>query len=329
MGASFSLAEDPDFISAQQDLRTLKTTLSDYPTLKTKVGDLSSAVAGSLNYDNLAAKITDVDAYNRKIADKISDSPGKLGDSLNQKMADNANFIAKIGKLLEDNTKFTDSLAATLTDTSKTYRTKITGPKGDSGELSSSAASVKDNLYTKKYTVWCADGDVCQLPVGSKGFSSGEDITLTPKTAVNVAGNANVAGNMKIGNMTIDGATIKNPGRIHVAGDHDFYVLNKNGMTIGKDWGGNGNLAVQGALNVGGRLDVKGDTQFDGIWVNKDLSLAGDAKVGGWLKIGQWYLQDIGSDLRIHKGNAEDRWWTFGGDGQVYARGRGGRALNG
>jgi hypothetical protein len=360
MGASLSVAEDPDFISAQQDLRTLKATLSDYPTLKTKVADLSSAVAGSLNYDNLAAKITDVDAYNRKIADKISDSPGKLGDSLNQKMADNANFIAKIGKLLEDNTKFTDSLAATLTDTSKTYRTKITGPKGDSGELSSSPAAVKDSLYNKKYTVWCADGDVCQLPVGSKGFSSGEDITLTPKTAVKVSGNANVSGNLGVvGHMKIGDTHLTSEGEwLRLLSDPKNVDSYNKGLAVKNLWSTSdlgvarnanvyGNLGVVGHMkigdthlaNEGGYIrflsDPINNTSYNKGFGAKYLYSSNDTEVGrnltvaGTLKIGQWVLEDIGGDLRIHKGNPEDRWWTFGNDGQVYSRGMGHRRLNG
>jgi hypothetical protein len=316
MGASLSVAEDPDFISAQQDLRTLKATLSDYPTLKTRVADIGSAAAGSLNYDNLAAKITEVDAYNRKIADKISDSPGKLGDSLNQKMADNANFIAKIGKLLEDNTKFTDSLAATLTDTSKTYRTKITGPKGDSGELSSSAAAVKDSLYNKKYTVWCADGDVCQLPVSSKGFSSSEDITLTPKTAVNVAGKAKVTGRLDVlgdvqlediyankslylagnarvgGGLNVNGAgglNVVGAGGLNVVGPAKFQTLSSSGDV----WGAG--LVRGDTITAQSRLNVLGSAQFEDMYANKGLSLGGALKIGGWI------LEDDGNDLRIYK----------------------------
>ena len=44
---------------------------------------------------------------------------------------------------------------------------------------------------------------------------------------------------------------------------------------------------------------------------------------GGILKIGQWYLQDVGNDLRIHKGDPNTRWWTFGGNGGFYSEKRG------
>ena len=337
MGASLSLATDPDFISVQGDVSTLKRTVSDYSTIKSKVDNIGSAAAASLDYDNLAGKITEVDAYNRKIADKISDSPGKLGDSLNEKIANNAVFIAKIGKLLEDNTTFTNSLATTLTDTTKSFRNKIVGPKGDSGEISSSAASVKDNLYNKKYTLWCADGDICNLPAGSKGFASGEDIILTPKSNVKVVGGLEVTGN------------ISNPGRMHIAGEEDLYILNKKGMVIGKEWGGNGDLTVQGNEGVGGNLDVGGNLKVTGnisnpgrihvsgeedlyilnkkgMVIGKDwggngnLTAAGDLSVGGVLRVGRWTI-DGGNDLIITADNGRPSYkFALNNDGNFVAK---------
>lgn len=44
------------------------------------------------------------------------------------------------------------------------------------------------------------------------------------------------------------------PGRLHIAGDELLYVLNKSGMVIGKEWGGNGKLDVQGELVARGGL---------------------------------------------------------------------------
>lgn len=41
-------------------------------------------------------------------------------------------------------------------------------------------------------------------------------------------------------------ATVQSAGRIHVNGGEELYVLNKKGVIVGKEWGGNGNLQVQG-----------------------------------------------------------------------------------
>jgi len=373
MGASYSLVDDPEFTTLKNNVNTINSTIADYPKLKTDVANVGRAAAGSINMDDIAKALSDSNVYSSRISDAISNSPGKLGDALNEKMSSNQVFIDKIGRLLVDNTTFSNTISKTLTDPSQPFKAKITGPKGDSGELSSSKAAVKDNLYNKNYTVWCADGDVCQLPVGSKGFTSGEDIILSPKSKVVVdtgvlkLGDTHLSGNKdewirllsnpddtgsynkglaadrlwskgeswiggqlnatnKIavggGSMVIDGGTINNTGRMHISGGESLYLLNKNGVIVGKEWGGNGNLAVQGNAGVGGKLDVGGDAQFNGIWARNNLVVD-----GGAVKIGNWYLQDIGGDLRIHKGNPNDSWFTFGGNGWIYTKGKGGQAI--
>jgi Collagen triple helix repeat (20 copies) len=66
--------------------------------------------------------------------------------------------------------------------------------------------------------------------------------------------------------------------RMHVYSEDELYVLNKQGMIIGKEWGGTGNLTVQGSTNLGrrdgryshfdwhtdGKNYIRGDTVVDG-----------------------------------------------------------------
>ena len=47
-------------------------------------------------------------------------------------------------------------------------------------------------------------------------------------------------------------------GRLHVNGEEILYILNKAGVVIGKEWGGNGNLSVQGNVTVGGDVMLTG-----------------------------------------------------------------------
>ena len=89
---------------------------------------------------------------------------------------------------------------------------------------------VNNNTLTdlKPKTMWCADGEFCQVPAGKKGFTNGAII--------------------------IHDNTIKNDtGRMHISGNERLYLLNKDGVIIGKEWGGNGNLQIQGSLYVQGR----------------------------------------------------------------------------
>lgn len=48
------------------------------------------------------------------------------------------------------------------------------------------------------------------------------------------------------------------PGRMHISGGEFLYLLNKNGVIIGKEYGGDGCLRVQGNLTVDGELMVRG-----------------------------------------------------------------------
>jgi hypothetical protein len=56
-------------------------------------------------------------------------------------------------------------------------------------------------------------------------------------------------------------------------------MLNKDGVIIGKEWGGNGNLQVQGDVNVGGNLRINNRHQG---WVNDSVlsSQATGSKIG-------------------------------------------------
>lgn len=71
--------------------------------------------------------------------------------------------------------------------------------------------------------------------------------TTAPTEALHVVGNIRGTGNLNLPASTI----INAPGRLHVSGDEILYILNKSGMVIGKEWGGNGNLSVQGIVLAG------------------------------------------------------------------------------
>src|SRR5262249_8313447 len=55
------------------------------------------------------------------------------------------------------------------------------------------------------------------------------------------------------GNLQLPAAgTIGSPGRMHISGGELLWLLNTSGVVIGKEWGGNGNLVVEGNLSVQG-----------------------------------------------------------------------------
>jgi hypothetical protein len=70
--------------------------------------------------------------------------------------------------------------------------------------------------------------------------------TLNPTEALHVVGNIR-ADNLLLSNQ----AVISAPGRLHISGEEILYVLNRSGVTIGKEWGGTGDLRVQGNTTIG------------------------------------------------------------------------------
>jgi len=71
--------------------------------------------------------------------------------------------------------------------------------------------------------------------------------TANPVDKLGIAGGGiDVAG----GGIMIDGGqTIQSRGRMHLFGQELLYLLNRSGVVIGREWGGNGNLSVQGTLS--------------------------------------------------------------------------------
>ena len=63
--------------------------------------------------------------------------------------------------------------------------------------------------------------------------------------------------------------------RMHIFSEDELYVLNKKGMIIGKEWGGSGNLNVQGQLCVQGTC-IDGATLASFIKNNDSITLRSD-----------------------------------------------------
>ena len=94
--------------------------------------------------------------------------------------------------------------------------------------------------------------------------------------------NCYIKGSLKVGNMWIDGVTINAAGgRMHITGTELLYILNKDGVIIGKEWGGNGNLVVQGVLTVNGKTNTPGGIESGLIKSNSTLEVTGLATLRG------------------------------------------------
>jgi hypothetical protein len=96
------------------------------------------------------------------------------------------------------------------------------------------------------------------------------------------------------------GGTIQSEGRLHVTGPELLYLLNHDGVIIGKEWGGTGDLTVEGTLRTStnvtlpaqsiiagdGRLHITGaETLYllnhNGVIIGKEWGGTGDLTVEG------------------------------------------------
>lgn len=91
-----------------------------------------------------------------------------------------------------------------------------------------------------------------------------------------IAGN-NCVQHANLGKIPVEFSTniirgIGGNGRLHLAGDELLYVLNKNGAVIGKEWGGTGNLTVQGTSS-NRAVQVSGADFLGGTWGDNGLNI--------------------------------------------------------
>jgi hypothetical protein len=90
-------------------------------------------------------------------------------------------------------------------------------------------------------------------------------------------------------------AQLDSPGRLHITGGEILFLLNKNGVIIGKEWAGSGSLRVEGTTE----LD---DTVQANSWmkINGNLGVAGKDPNGGWpTNWGGIHTQDVHADGSI------------------------------
>jgi len=71
-------------------------------------------------------------------------------------------------------------------------------------------------------------------------------------------GRTNVYGQLNVKGGNIQTHHVHAPGRQHLSADELLYLLPKAGVVVGKEWGGNGNLSVQGDQTIGGKLCLGG-----------------------------------------------------------------------
>jgi hypothetical protein len=282
MGATFSSNADLQSLKAQ--VNKINSLLSNYQKVSTAALTPSSNI--QVDYDILGSRLVNTSENIGKISSSLINNGSKLADAIVPGIVNNQSIISSIKDTIVKNNDFANSVSGVLTSNDN-FKRILKGEQGVPGSLGG-LESVKSNLYTSplqgaKYgaTVWCADDDT---------------ICKLPKG--------------------VETISVK-----HITGEDELYLLNKKGVIVGRHWGGNGNLAVQGDTSVGGILKA-GNLHFTNSWASmpdvdknaseisndtkdyKALMLVGN-KSGGVRKVGVWDRlevhgnQSIDGDLRI------------------------------
>ena len=144
------------------------------------------------------------------------------------------------------------------------------------------------------------------------------DLTI-PATNTKFKGNISVDGTITMGHSQM----IYTPsGNMHLHGEEELYLLNKKGVYISKAGIGNGNLTVDGNINManGGTLQSTGTMHItggeklyllnrQGVHIGKNLDGNGNLTVDGDIKIGNTTIR---SDGRIYQSRNSVRFIRVG-----------------
>jgi hypothetical protein len=251
MGGTPSVSES-EFKNLETRFNKLDNKVSDYTTIKQKISDIALNITSQLNDADFAKIATKVPIDN--LSSSIINNPGKLGEDLADRIASErgVSVVNRITSGLQNNTAFAKTLSDTLTSDAYPYKKLITGPKGEPGELSSSVDAVKANLYDKKYTMWCADGELCKVPTGVKGIDFGKGLSkIYDDVHLKIESDDNIILQTQ---WDPKSSLTVNKDRVFVNGQFETEnnALVKGGLTVNKDLDIQG--VVRGTLNIEGNL---------------------------------------------------------------------------
>jgi hypothetical protein len=247
MGASSSV-DEAQFNSLKNTVNSQAGRINALDALKSKVDNLSTAAASGIEYAKLAESINKETAYRENLAKAIANNPNDLGKNLAEEIGKSNSIIENINSKLSASTTLQDKVADTLSSNEK-YKERIRGLKGADGNIGDQAA-LKSNLFDKGNTMWCADGEFCQIPTAKKGGELG-GIRFSDRWSGFPDKQVNGKWNSEISNDTVDFKQL-------------MIVGNKSG-------GGNRKVGIWDQLNVWGYTHLDGDLWVKGKINQRDI----------------------------------------------------------
>ena len=113
----------------------------------------------------VAEEISNNSGFITKLGQNIASQSTDLGKNVAKQINENSTYTQNIAAEMSKQKSLQDSVANELS-TNTTYKERIRGQPGDIGNID----ALKDALFTKSRTMWCADGDFCEVPESKKGI---------------------------------------------------------------------------------------------------------------------------------------------------------------
>lgn len=241
-----------------------------------------NAVAVSTNETSIAQKLADNSSFRNALILPLSESANlQSGIATGLLSSDNkSNFITSLNAEFTGSDQFKNSLAEVLTS-NESYRSALRGRDG-----TFNAATIQRNLWDGtgtgegKKVMWCADGDLCQVPVGKSGilFTGGDQVLQGSGSVANVNINDNIQ--LKSGG-TIQFARNAGKGE-KVAGD----IGSTDARILATVVDGTTDTAVKGSSleihGVGKLSAAQGATRRKQVKIFDDLEVTGKLKLGSY-----------------------------------------------
>ena len=254
MGAQTSTVDEAKFNALQNKVNSVQSQISGFNDLKTKVNDISTAAASAIEYSKLAEAINKETAYRENLAKAIAKNPNELSVPLVVELSKSTAALQALNENLSKNTVFQDKVADTLSN-NPTYKTRIRGEQGAAGNIGDKAA-LKSNLFDTGLTMWCADGELCELPKGKGGVKGSFEVG----DGLRVKGNKILFNNHPDMNHGIQkrngGGDFKDGPFIHGWGGGALGSY-EGGEKVALNWDSNQNVYLPGGLYFGHGWEIR------------------------------------------------------------------------
>jgi hypothetical protein len=286
-------------ILTQDEKQELLSKLKSYSELRGEKGDTGPAgpagPPGVSDPNQVATQLTANTTFINNLGTNIANRSTKLSTTIASEFDSNDTRRIKLAEEIFKLNNFTNTMAQKLSQ-EEPYRTQL---KGESGDLGSDQA-VRTALQPR--TLWCADGEFCQIPTVKKGAELA-GIRFSDRWSGFPDKQVNGKWNSEISNDTAD---------------------YKQLMIIGnKSDGGNRKVGIWDQLNVHGQLGVEGNLMLGtgnkwilhtpgnervlhiASWNNNDWDWGSQVTIQpNKLTIGRWSLDATDGDFRLrHDGD--------------------------